>query len=57
MTVYPCPECNLPDYYNGQGDGIGSCDCPRKECCNEVAYFCTCATDEDWWGEDEGLVS
>jgi hypothetical protein len=37
---YFCPECNLVDPYNGDGDGIGSCDCPRMECCgcgNEVS--------------------
>lgn len=26
-------ECGLPDPYNGGGDGIGSCECPRCECC------------------------
>ncbi|SCL16415.1 hypothetical protein GA0074692_0024 [Micromonospora pallida] len=24
-----CDVCGLPDPYAGQGDGIGSCDCPR----------------------------
>lgn len=28
-----CFDCNLPDPYNGQGDGIGSCDCHRCEAC------------------------
>jgi len=58
VTVYPCPECNLPDPYNGHGDGVGSCDCPRNECCGQQSYFCTCASDDDYfWGEDEELVS
>jgi hypothetical protein len=29
-----CDVCNLPDLYNGQGDGIGSsllCDCPGDD--------------------------
>lgn len=30
-----CPECNLPDPYGGEGDGIGSCDCPRCPACGE----------------------
>ncbi|MCT2278007.1 hypothetical protein M3G91_10255 [Micromonospora chalcea] len=24
-----CDVCGLPDPYRGDGDGIGSCDCPR----------------------------
>jgi hypothetical protein len=27
-----CGDCGLPDLHRGQGDGIGSCDCPRCEC-------------------------
>ena len=27
-----CDVCGLPDPYRGQGDGIGSCDCPRCDC-------------------------
>lgn len=27
-----CPDCGLPDPYHGQGDGIGSCECPRCDC-------------------------
>lgn len=30
-----CPECMLPDPYDGGGDGIGSCDCPSCERCGE----------------------
>ena len=41
-----CDVCGLPDPYAGQGDGIGSCDCPRCEC-GEAAHsqFCTCEYD------------
>ena len=38
-----CDVCNLPDPYHGQGDGIGSCDCPRCECgAAHFSQFCTC---------------
>lgn len=28
-----CRECGLPDLHCGQGDGIGSCECRRCDCC------------------------
>lgn len=56
----PCDVCGLPDIHNGQGDGIGSCDCPRCEGGCGVAAgsdLCTCPaydpTDEtDYWDDD-----
>lgn len=49
MRVYDCDVCNLPDPYQGTGDGIGSCDCPRCDGgCGAAAssVFCTCPPDE-----------
>ncbi|MET9303209.1 hypothetical protein ABZX66_28200 [Micromonospora aurantiaca] len=38
-----CDVCGLPDPYRGQGDGIGSCDCPRCDCgAARSSAFCTC---------------
>ena len=38
-----CDVCGLPDSYRGQGDGIGSCDCPRCDCgVARSSSFCTC---------------
>ena len=42
-----CDVCDLPDPYNGQGDGIGSCYCPRCECgVADGSVFCTCPKDD-----------
>jgi hypothetical protein len=43
-----CDVCRLPDPYNGGGDGIGSCDCPRCDG-GEAAHWstlCTCPDDD-----------
>lgn len=37
-----CFECDLPDPHNGQGDGIGSCMCPRCESCGWAPGVCDC---------------
>ena len=44
--------CRLPDPYDGEGDGIGSCDCPRCNC-GEAAgsVFCDCPDDDYWEAE------
>lgn len=42
-----CLDCGLPDPYNGQGDGIGSCDCPRCQCCGAGPQECECNRDFD----------
>ncbi|GHJ11192.1 hypothetical protein TPA0907_55590 [Micromonospora humidisoli] len=43
-----CDVCGLPDPYRGQGDGIGSCDCPRCDCgAPRSSYLCTCPPDDD----------
>lgn len=45
-----CFECGLPDPYQGRGDGIGSCDCPRCEDCGWAPGVCNCDEDDgpDW---------
>ena len=45
MATARCWDCRLPDPYNGQGDGIGSCECPRCEHCGGGPLRCDC-TDE-----------
>lgn len=47
-----CFDCNLPDPYNGQGDGIGSCECPRCERCGS-GPGCDCRDDDFFCGEAE----
>lgn len=43
-----CDVCDLPDPYDGAGDGIGSCECPRGDCgYPDWSVFCTCPTDDD----------
>lgn len=38
-----CDVCGLPDLHRGNGDGIGSCDCPRCDCgAARSSSFCTC---------------
>jgi hypothetical protein len=38
-----CDVCGMPDPYRGQGDGIGSCDCPRCDCgAARSSSFCAC---------------
>jgi hypothetical protein len=54
-----CDVCGLPDPYNGYGDGIGSCDCPRCECGSAAhSVFCTCPPDDycDYY-DDEAAVT
>lgn len=53
-----CWECNLPDPYGGDGDGIGSCRCPRAACgCSPTDVeldLCRHGDDElpDWPDDD-----
>ena len=35
-----CPSCLLPDPHHGQGDGYGSCDCPRCRDCGAAPQEC-----------------
>jgi len=42
-----CFVCGLPDPYRGNGDGIGSCDCPRCDCCAAGPDECDCRRDFD----------
>ena len=48
-----CDVCGLPDLHRGQGDGYGSCDCPRCDC-GEAKYsvFCDCPPADEW--DDDG---
>lgn len=53
-----CDVCGLPDPYNGAGDGIGSCECPRCDGGEAAAssVLCICPPDDiDGYdgGEDE----
>ncbi len=48
-----CQRCGLPDSYRGQGDGIGSCDCSRCDCCGAAPYECECSYDREDWDDDE----
>lgn len=42
-----CDVCGLPDPYQGAGDGIGSCDCPRCQCgAAACSWLCTCPPDD-----------
>lgn len=50
MSSYRCLDCGLPDSYDGGGDGIGSCDCPRCENCGAAPQECNC---EEYSGEDD----
>lgn len=47
-----CFECGLPDNYNGQGDGIGSCECSRCDCCGGGPQECDCTREFDEMYED-----
>jgi len=49
-----CDVCGLPDLHGGQGDGIGSCDCPRCDCGGAArgSMFCDCEPDDDFWDDD-----
>lgn len=54
-----CDVCTLPQS-RYQGDGIGSCDCPRCDQCGQSVHsqFCDCDTDHDeycgcWTCQDE----
>jgi hypothetical protein len=42
-----CDVCRLPDWYQGEGDGIGSCDCPRCTCGVAAgSVLCTCPPED-----------
>jgi hypothetical protein len=47
----PCFDCGLPDTYRGQGDGIGSCECPRCERCGS-GPGCDCRDDDEFFCGD-----
>jgi hypothetical protein len=50
----PCFDCGLPDWYDGDGDGIGSCDCPRCERCGAPPGGCYCSGGDQVWCEADG---
>lgn len=45
QRVHRCFECGMPDPYNGHGDGIGSCMCPRCDQCGWAPGVCNCSDD------------
>jgi hypothetical protein len=47
-------DCGMYDPYDGQGDGIGSCDCPRCEWCAGPPGVCSCESDDQYpaWPDD-----
>lgn len=54
-----CDVCLMPDPYNGEGDGVGSCGCPRCDCGYPAGSgFCTCPTEDDgpacWTASPDG---
>lgn len=49
-----CLDCGLPDLHNGDGDGIGSCECPRCYSCGAPPEGCGCSWAEDWPDDDAG---
>jgi len=48
-----CFDCNLPDPYNGAGDGIGSCDCPRCDRCGAAPGGCS---HDDTYDLDDEII-
>lgn len=44
-----CDVCGLPDPYNGDGDAIGSCDCPRCDGGEAAAssVLCICPPEDE----------
>lgn len=48
--TYECAQCSLPDAYDGQGDGIGSCECERCEYCGGPPLMCSCESDAEYYG-------
>jgi hypothetical protein len=50
MATWICMDCGMYDPYDGDGDGIGSCDCPRCEWCGGPPGMGCCPEDElpDW---------
>lgn len=47
----PCLDCGLPDLHRGQGDGIGSCECPRCEDCGAGPQECGHVAGDDCIGD------
>jgi hypothetical protein len=52
-----CVECGLVDDHHGNGDGVGSCDCPRCDC-GECRYCADAFSSHgeacrDAWYDDE----
>jgi hypothetical protein len=53
VTALTCLGCGLPDFYNGEGDGIGSCGCVRCERCGGNPGDCPNACDDDYFDADD----
>jgi hypothetical protein len=58
--VDECPSCGLPDAYDGDGDGVGSCECSRCDECGAAPLSCRCAElfddrdDYEWYDATDG---
>lgn len=53
---WECQLCFLPDPYNGAGDGIGSCECLRCDCCGAGPFECDCEKDwEPGWDDEDDV--
>jgi hypothetical protein len=54
-VILICLDCGLPDLHNGEGDGIGSCECIRCERCGGNRGDCSpvCYDDPYAYGADD----
>lgn len=50
-----CLDCGLPDPYEGHGDGIGSCDCPRCQSCGAGPLECDCGNCEGYEDDEPAM--
>ena len=48
-----CQRCGLTAPYRGPGDGIGSCECPRCQCCQAAPDECDCGKDTEYLDQEE----
>lgn len=60
MPNVDCDVCGLPDPYNGGGDGVGSCECPRCDGGEAASssVLCICPPDDidGYWDDDDFLA-
>lgn len=60
MPSTDCDVCGLPDIYDGQGDGIGSCECPRcdggEAAADSVLCICPPGDADDYFDGDASMA-